>query len=80
LPVIEGAMDDWYATVIFMGEGISPPGELEATLKLTAGGGPFHGMGQGAYRAKMRKTVPAGTSGRIVVDATVEKYRPRPWS
>lgn len=75
-PVIERTADDRYTTVIFVDEGIGPPGELRVTLKLTAGGGLFHGMGQDTYRTEVRETIPAGTGGRIVVDATVEKYRP----
>jgi hypothetical protein len=74
-PVIERTADDHYTTVIFVDEGISPPGELRVTLKLTAGGGLFHGMGQDTYRTEVRETIPAGTGGRIVVDATVEKVR-----
>ena len=73
-PVIERTADDRYTTVIFVDEGISPPGELRVSLRLTAGGGLFHGMGQDTYRTEVRETVPAGTGGRIVVDATVEKY------
>ena len=66
-PVIERTGDDRYATVIFVDEGISPPGEL------TAGCGLFHGMGQETYRTEVSEDVPAGADGRIVVNATVEK-------
>ena len=74
-PVVERSADDRYATVIFVDEGIGPPGELTVSLTLTAGCGLFHGMAQETYRTEVRETVPAGTSGRIVVDATVEKVR-----
>jgi len=74
-PVVERNADDRYATVIFVDEGISPPGELKVSLTLTAGSGLFHGMGQETYRTEVRETVPAGTGGRIAVDATVEKVR-----
>ncbi|GLI47408.1 hypothetical protein [Methanoculleus bourgensis] len=74
-PVIERTADDRYATVIFVDEGISPSGELTVSLTLTAGCGLFHGMRQDTYRTEVRETIPAGTGGRIVVDATVEKVR-----
>ncbi|GLI45834.1 hypothetical protein [Methanoculleus bourgensis] len=74
-PVIERTADDRYATVIFVDEGINPPGELRVSLRLTAGGGLFHRMGQDTYRTEMSEDVPAGADGRIVVNATVEKRR-----
>ncbi|WP_332448924.1 hypothetical protein [Methanoculleus sp.] len=75
LPVLSTTGDDRYATVIFVDEGISPPGELKVSLTLTAGSGLFHGMGQETYQTEVRETVPAGTTGRIVVDAAVGKIR-----
>ncbi|MCK9307746.1 MAG: ABC transporter permease [Methanoculleus sp.] len=74
-PVVERSADDRYATVIFVDEGISPPGELTVSLTLTAGCGLFHGMAQETYRTEVSKTVPPGTAGGIVVDAMVGKIR-----
>jgi len=74
-PVIERTADDRYATVVFVDEGIRPPGELTVSLTLTAGCGLFHGMAQETYRTEVSEIVPAGTAGRIVVDATVGKIR-----
>jgi len=31
-------------------------------------------MGQDTYRTEVKETIPAGTAGRIVVDAMVGKY------
>jgi hypothetical protein len=73
-PVIERTTDDHYTTVIFVDEGISPPGELRVTLRLTAGCDLFHGMAEDTYRTEVKETIPAGTAGRIVVDAMVGKY------
>jgi len=62
-PVIERTADDRYTTVIFVDEGISLPGELRVTLKLTAGGGLFHGMAEDTYRTEVKETVPPGQAG-----------------
>ncbi|QYZ77960.1 hypothetical protein E2N92_00220 [Methanofollis formosanus] len=75
-PVLENITDEEYTTVIYVDEGIRPPGNLTVNLRLSAGGGLYHGMFEQMYRTEIQETVPAGTTGRIVVTAEVGEYRP----
>jgi hypothetical protein len=75
-PVLETISDDRYTTVIYVDEGIRSQGNLTVNLRLSAGGGLYHGMFEQMYRTEVQETVPAGTVGRIVVTAEVEEYRP----
>ncbi|MDD3622566.1 MAG: hypothetical protein PHQ81_09190 [Methanofollis sp.] len=75
-PVIETISDDRYTTVIYVDEGIRPLGNLTVNLRLSAGGGLYHGMFEDMYRTEVQENVQAGTTGRIVVTAEVEDYRP----
>ncbi|MBP2145517.1 hypothetical protein J2129_000971 [Methanofollis sp. W23] len=76
-PVLETISDGCYTTVIYVDEGIRPPGNLTVDLRLSAGGGLYHGMFEQMYRTEVQETVPPGTAGRIVVTAEVGEYRPR---
>ncbi|QYZ77961.1 hypothetical protein E2N92_00225 [Methanofollis formosanus] len=75
-PVLEKITDEEYTTVIYVDEGVRPPGDLTVNLELSAGGGLFHGMFEDMYQTEVQESVPAGTAGRIVVTAEVEEYRP----
>ncbi|MDD4254198.1 MAG: hypothetical protein PHP59_02350 [Methanofollis sp.] len=72
-PVV-GEVDSGYLTVVAV-DGLAAPVQVSFDLRLSTGGGLYHGMPADRYLTEAGETVPAG-AGPVTVTATVSRYQP----
>ncbi|WP_342678034.1 hypothetical protein [Methanofollis sp. UBA420] len=72
-PVV-GAVDSGYLTVVAV-DGLAAPAQVSFDLRLSTGGGLYHGMPADRYLTEAGETVPAG-AGPVTVTTTVSRYQP----
>ncbi|WP_067050022.1 hypothetical protein [Methanofollis ethanolicus] len=72
-PVV-GEVDSGYLTVVAV-DGLAAPAQVSFDLRLSTGGGLYHGIPEDYYLTGVDETVPAG-AGPVTVTATVSRYQP----